>query len=109
MAGLAGAIAAMLQVRWLPALGMGLGIAWLQPGQLLDSYRCCCSLGGRLHHWNMAGRKGSPWSGAGFYRDLGRASDLSGLYSGNNQRSNIGPMDPTFQGFGQAYLPMLPA
>ena len=30
--GLAGAIAAMMQVRWLPALGVAWGVEWLQPG-----------------------------------------------------------------------------
>ncbi len=104
VAGLAGAIAAMLQVRWLPALGTGLGIAWLQPGwpSTLIGVAAALVVGSIIGIWQ------GVWVAHGqvpaFIVTLGGLLIFRGSILGITKGVNIGPMDPTFQGFGQAYL-----
>ncbi|NMB46672.1 MAG: sugar ABC transporter permease [Firmicutes bacterium] len=104
VAGLTGAIAAMLQVRWLPALGAGLGVTWLQPGwpSTMISIAAALIVGTIIGIWQ------GIWVAHGqvpaFIVTLGGLLIFRGSILGITKGVNIGPMDPTFQGFGQAYL-----
>ena len=104
VAGLTGAIAAMLQVQWLPALGAEMGIAWLQPGWPSTIVSIVAAL--------IAGTIIGIWQGVwvaygqvpAFIVTLGGLLIFRGSILGITKGINIGPMNPTFQGFGQAYL-----
>lgn len=104
VAGLSGAIAAMLQVRWLPALGAGLGIAWLQPGwpSTLIAVAVALLVGTIIGIWQ------GVWVAYGqvpaFIVTLGGLLIFRGSILGITKGVNIGPMDSSFQSFGQAYL-----
>ena len=104
VAGLTGAIAAMLQVQWLPALGAQLGVAWLQPGwpSTIISIVAAMIVGVAIGIWQ------GVWVAYGqvpaFIVTLGGLLIFRGSILGITKGINIGPMNPTFQGFGQAYL-----
>jgi D-xylose transport system permease protein len=104
VAGLTGAIAAMLQVQWLPALGAQLGVAWLQPGwpSTIISIVAALIVGVAIGIWQ------GVWVAYGqvpaFIVTLGGLLIFRGSILGITKGINIGPMNPTFQGLGQAYL-----
>lgn len=104
VAGLTGAIAAMLQVQWLPTLGAELGVAWLQAGwpSTIISIVAALIVGTIIGIWQGA------WVAYGqvpaFIVTLGGLLIFRGAILGITKGINIGPMNPTFQGLGQAYL-----
>ncbi len=104
VAGLTGAIAAMLQIRWLPALGTQLGVTWLQPGwpSTAISIVVALILGTVIGIWQ------GLWVAHGqvpaFIVTLGGSLVFRGSILGITKGVNIGPMNPTFQWLGQAYL-----
>lgn len=104
VAGLTGAIAAMLQIRWLPALGAQLGVSWLQPGwaSTVISIVAALVVGTVIGIWQ------GVWIAYGqvpaFIVTLGGMLVFRGAILGITRGVNIGPMNVTFQQIGQAYL-----
>ena len=104
VAGLAGAIAAMMQVRWLPALGVSWGIAWLEPGWPTT----IIAIGSAVLIGSIIGLWQGFWVAYGqvpaFIVTLGGLLIFRGSILGITKGVNIGPMDPSFRGLGQSYL-----
>lgn len=102
--GLAGAIAAMMQVRWLPALVQSTGWEWLQPGWPTT----LIAIGSALLVGLIAGLWQGVWVAYGkvpaFIVTLGGLLIFRGAILGITRGVNIGPMHPTFRDLGQAYL-----
>lgn len=104
LTGFAGAIAAMMQVRWLPALATAWGWEWLQGGwsSTLIAVAAALLLG------LLAGLWQGVWVAYGqvpaFIVTLGGLLIFRGAILGITRGVNIGPMDPSFRGLGQAYL-----
>ena len=104
VAGLTGAIAAMLQIQWLPALGEHLGVAWLQPGwpSTIISIVAALLMGTAIGIWQ------GVWVAYGqvpaFIVTLGGMLVFRGAILGITRGVNVGPMNVTFQRIGQAYL-----
>jgi len=104
VAGLAGAIAAMMQVHWLPALGAAWGIEWLQPGwpTTMIAILAAVAVGTIIGFWQ------GFWVAYGdvpaFIVTLGGLLIFRGTILGITKGVNIGPMDPSFRGLGQSYL-----
>ncbi|NMB25670.1 MAG: sugar ABC transporter permease [Firmicutes bacterium] len=104
VAGLAGAIAAMMQVRWLPALGASWGVAWLEPGwtTTIIAISFAVFIGTIIGLWQ------GFWVAYGevpaFIVTLGGLLIFRGTILGITKGVNIGPMDPSFRALGQSYL-----
>lgn len=104
LAGLTGAIAAMLQIKWLPALSAHVRVAWLQPGwpSTLIAVAAALIIGTMIGIWQ------GVWVAHGqvpaFIVTLGGLLVFRGSILGITKGINIGPMDPSFQSLGQAYL-----
>ena len=102
--GLAGAIAAMMQVRWLPALAASWGWEWLQPGwpSTLIAIAAAVLVG------LVAGLWQGVWVAYGrvpaFIVTLGGLLIFRGAILGITRGVNIGPMHPSFRNLGQSYL-----
>lgn len=102
--GLAGAIAAMMQVRWLPALGVAWGVEWLQPGwpTTLIAAGAAIVIGLLIGIWQ------GVWVAYGrvpaFIVTLGGLLIFRGTILGITKGVNIGPMHQSFRDLGQAYL-----
>lgn len=102
--GLAGAIAAMMQVRWLPALGVAWGVEWLQPGwpTTLIAAGAAIVIGLLIGIWQ------GVWVAYGrvpaFIVTLGGLLIFRGTSLGITKGVNIGPMHQSFRDLGQAYL-----
>lgn len=104
LAGLAGAFAALAQVRWLPALASMTGLPWLATGWpstiLAVSLAIACGviLGGWQGLWIAYGKVPA------FIVTLGGLLIFRGAILGLTRGVNIAPLDPTFQMLGQAYV-----
>lgn len=104
LAGLAGAMAALAQVRWLPALAESTGIEAIASGwpstiiAVLIAIGCGVILGG------VQGLGVAYGNVPAFIVTLGGSLVFRGWLLGLTRGVNIGPMDPTYQMLGQAYL-----
>lgn len=104
LTGLAGAIAAMMQVRWLPALGEAWGVAWLQQGWVVAVVAILSAVVVGL----LVGLWHGVWTAYGgvpsFIATLGGLLIFRGSILGITRGVNIGPMEPLFRSLGQAYM-----
>lgn len=104
LTGLAGAIAAMMQVRWLPALAEAWGWEWLQPGWPTTLIAIAAAV--------LVGLVAGLWQGIwvaygkvpAFIVTLGGLLVFRGAILGITRGVNIGPMDVSFRNLGQSYL-----
>lgn len=102
--GFAGAVAAMMQVRWLPILAESWGIEWLQPGwpTTLIAAGAAILIGAIIGIWQ------GVWVAYGrvpsFIVTLGGLLIFRGSILGLTKGVNIGPMHQSFRDLGQAYL-----
>ncbi len=110
LAGLTGAIVALLQVRWLPSLAEATGMTWIASGwpstiiAVLFAIVFGMLLGAWQGLWIAYGRVPA------FIVTLGGLLIFRGSILGLTRGVNIAPLDPTLQLFGQAYLsPMVGA
>lgn len=105
LAGLAGAMAALAQVRWLPTIASRTGVEWIASGwpatiiAVFIAIGCGVILGGWQGLWIAYGRVPA------FIVTLGGLLIFRGSILGLTRGVNIAPMDPTFQLLGQAYVP----
>ncbi|MFS8615123.1 sugar ABC transporter permease [Limnochorda sp.] len=104
LTGLAGAIAAMMQVRWLPALAQAWGVAWLQESWVISVIAILAALLVGL----LVGLWHGVWTAYGgvpaFIATLGGLLIFRGSILGITRGVNIGPMEPLFRSLGQSYL-----
>lgn len=104
LAGLAGAFAALAQVRWLPTLATKTGLEWLAVGwpstivAVLLAILSGMILGGWQGLWIAYGKVPA------FIVTLGGLLIFRGALLGLTRGVNISPLDPTFQKLGQAYV-----
>ena len=104
LAGLTGAIAALMQVRWLPALAQRTGWTALASGwpaailAICAAVACGVALGAVQGVWVAYGKVPA------FIVTLGGSLVFRGWLLGLTRGVNIAPMDPKFQLLGQAYL-----
>lgn len=104
LTGLAGAIAAMMQVRWLPTLAEAWGWEWLQPGWPTTLIAIAAAV--------LVGLVAGLWQGIwvaygkvpAFIVTLGGLLVFRGAILGITRGVNIGPMDVSFRNLGQSYL-----
>lgn len=105
LAGLTGAMAALAQVRWLPALAEQTGIQAIASGwpatiiAILIAVGFGIVLGGVQGLWIAYGKVPA------FIVTLGGSLVFRGWLLGLTRGVNIAPMDPKFQMLGQAYVP----
>lgn len=104
LTGLAGAIAAMMQVRWLPALAQAWGVAWLQESWVISVIAILAAVLVGL----LVGLWHGVWTAYGgvpaFIATLGGLLIFRGSILGITRGVNIGPMEPLFRSLGQSYL-----
>ncbi|HHT91859.1 MAG: sugar ABC transporter permease [Bacillota bacterium] len=104
LAGLAGAMAALAQVRWLPALAEQTGIHALASGWLATIVAVLVAVGMGI----LLGGIQGVWVAYGqvpaFIVTLGGSLIFRGWLLGLTRGVNIAPMDPKFQQLGQAYV-----
>lgn len=105
LAGLTGAMAALAQVRWLPALAKQTGIHALASGWPATIIAIIIAVG----FGTILGAVQGVWIAYGkvpaFIVTLGGSLVFRGWLLGLTRGVNIAPMDPKFQLLGQAYVP----
>ncbi len=104
LAGFTGALAAMLQIYWLPALSKQWGIADISGGWFATVLSCTFAIivGGIAGIWH------GIWIAYGrvpaFIVTLGGLLVFRGAILGLTKGVNVAPMNPSFRWLGQAYI-----
>lgn len=104
LAGLAGAMAALMQVRWLPALAARTGWTALASGWPATIVAVCAAVACGIVLGAVQGFLVAYGRVPAFIVTLGGSLVFRGWLLGLTRGVNIAPMDPTFQLLGQAYL-----
>lgn len=104
LAGLSGAMAAMMQVRWLPALAERTGWQFIASGWPVAIISLLVAVAFGLALGCVQGLCVAYGNVPAFIVTLGGSLVFRGWLLGLTRGVNIAPMDPKFQILGQAYL-----
>ena len=104
LAGLTGAMAALTQVRWLPALAQQTGIEWIASGWPATIIAVLVAVCVGMLLGGVQGLGVAYGKVPAFIVTLAGSLVFRGWLLGLTRGVNIAPMDPKFQLLGQAYL-----